>query len=91
MARPGAKLTKHLDGDGEDVFGNDAAVDGDVVHHFVQSASFHFFPLQIGKRIGDEVEKSAALTQLLDEKIFCFRRLKIVEFWKEFRNSRLYL
>jgi hypothetical protein len=76
LPRPDFELTKHLDGDGEDVFGNDAAIYGDVIDHFVQSASFHFFPLQVGKRVGDEVEKSAALTKFFDEKIFCFRRLK---------------
>ena len=76
----GFLLTKHFDGDREDVFGNDAAIDGDVVDHFVQSASFDFFPFQIRKRIGDEVKKSAALAEFLDEQIFCFRRLKNIEY-----------
>ena len=69
-------LTEHFNGDGKDILRNDSSIDGDIVDHFVERASFHFFPFQIGQGVGDEVEQGAALLQLLDEQFFCFRRLK---------------
>ena len=79
-------LTEHFNGDGKDILRDDSSIDGDVVDHFVERTSFHFFPFQIGQGVGDEVEQGAALLQLLDEQFFCFRRLKSKcykkrEFW----------
>lgn len=62
-----------------DGLGDDVTVVRDVFYHLVESRSLHLLELQVAEGVGDEVEKHAALPQLLDEKLFAFVRRSI---WK---------
>lgn len=64
----------HEDSLGVDGLGHHVTIVCDVLHHLVESGSFHLFVLEVTERIADEVEQDTALTQLLNKQLLALHQ-----------------